>query len=222
MQVDLFIFPYILYFLYYFVLHDSIVNIFWGYFLNVNLFLRERVSKSGRGSPRGRQWIWSGFCTDGREPDVGLELTNHETVTWAEVERLTDRAPRAPLQPSLIWIFWGCGANHLSFHYFLRGNLLWYLISSVWYLIKCLRFHACFRNELCSQTKVLPYLKVAKWVDLKSSHRKSEMVTTWHSRGVTKRPGGSHCAGRNVYRMNTYTSNLCNVVCQFCLHKAGE
>ena len=31
------------------------------------------------------------------DPDVGLELTNHEIMTWAEVGRLTDWATQAPL-----------------------------------------------------------------------------------------------------------------------------
>ena len=32
------------------------------------------------------------------EPDAGLELTDHEIVTWAEVGRLTDWATQAPLK----------------------------------------------------------------------------------------------------------------------------
>ena len=32
----------------------------------------------------------------GTEPDAGLELTDHEIMTWAEVVRLTDRATQAP------------------------------------------------------------------------------------------------------------------------------
>ena len=30
------------------------------------------------------------------EPDMELELTNHEIMTWAEVRRLTDWATQAP------------------------------------------------------------------------------------------------------------------------------
>ena len=30
------------------------------------------------------------------EPDAGLELTDHEIVTWAEVGRPTERATQAP------------------------------------------------------------------------------------------------------------------------------
>ena len=36
-----------------------------------------------------------GFST---EPDVGLELTNHEIMTWAEVRRLTNWATQVPPQ----------------------------------------------------------------------------------------------------------------------------
>ena len=31
------------------------------------------------------------------DPDVGLELADHEIMTWAEVGRLTDWATQAPL-----------------------------------------------------------------------------------------------------------------------------
>ena len=48
-----------------------------------------------------------------------------------------------------IRIFLGCGTNHLSFHYFLWGNSLWYT--------RALDYKHVFQNELCSQTKVLPY-----------------------------------------------------------------
>ena len=34
------------------------------------------------------------------EPSVGLELTNHEIITWAEFGHLTDRATQAPLELS--------------------------------------------------------------------------------------------------------------------------
>ena len=38
------------------------------------------------------------------EPDVGLELTNGEIVTWAEVLRATDWAIQAPLVFFLFFI----------------------------------------------------------------------------------------------------------------------
>ena len=44
------------------------------------------------------------------EPDVGLELTDHEIVTWAEVGGLTDWATQAPLEE-----FWSKNqTKHLS------------------------------------------------------------------------------------------------------------
>ena len=38
----------------------------------------------------------------GTEPDAGLELTDREITTWAEVGRLADRATQAPLLSSLL------------------------------------------------------------------------------------------------------------------------
>ena len=42
---------------------------------------RERETESEEGS---RLW------TDSTEPDAGLELTDHEIMTWAELGRLND------------------------------------------------------------------------------------------------------------------------------------
>ena len=61
---------------------------------------RERQSMKGGGAEReggteseagSRLWAVS------TEPDAGLELTDREIVTWAEVGRLTDWATQAPL-----------------------------------------------------------------------------------------------------------------------------
>ena len=40
------------------------------------------------------------------EPDAGLELTDHEIVTWAEVGRLTDWATQAPLNQLIFNLCW--------------------------------------------------------------------------------------------------------------------
>ena len=62
---------------------------------------RERQSMSGGGAERegdteseadSRLWAVS------TEPDTGLELTDREIMTWAEVGCLTDRATQAPLK----------------------------------------------------------------------------------------------------------------------------
>ena len=50
---------------------------------------REGDAESEAGS---RLWAVS------TEPDAGLELTNREITTWAEVGRLTDWATQAPLK----------------------------------------------------------------------------------------------------------------------------
>ena len=57
---------------------------------------RERDTESETGS---RLWAIS------PEPDAGLELTDREIVTWAEVGRSTDWATQAPLSPSLDSMF---------------------------------------------------------------------------------------------------------------------
>ena len=49
---------------------------------------RERETESKAGS---RIWAVSA------EPDAGLDLTNREIMTWAEVRRLTDWATQEPL-----------------------------------------------------------------------------------------------------------------------------
>ena len=58
------------------------------FYLNI-LFLtereRERERRRGRERERGRQRIWSRLHADSREPDLWLELTNHEIMTWAKV-----------------------------------------------------------------------------------------------------------------------------------------
>ena len=59
---------------------------------------RERQSMTGEGQREGgtesetgsRLWAVS------TEPDAGLELTDREIVTWAEVGLLTDWATQAP------------------------------------------------------------------------------------------------------------------------------
>ena len=45
---------------------------------------------NGRGAESGEQRTQSRLCTENTEPDVGLRLSNHEVMTWAEVRLLTD------------------------------------------------------------------------------------------------------------------------------------
>ena len=56
-------------------------------FIFLNVYLRERESERERASTSGggqREWgqrIQSGLCVDSRETDMGLKLTDCETVT---------------------------------------------------------------------------------------------------------------------------------------------
>ena len=55
------------------------------------LFIFERELKRGRHrAGQGGQRIRRGPYTDSTEPNMGLELTNCEMMTWAEVGRSTD------------------------------------------------------------------------------------------------------------------------------------
>ena len=61
-------------------------------FLNIFIYFEsERARRWGRGRERerGREGIASRLRTVSVEPEVGLELTNRESVTCAEVGRLT-------------------------------------------------------------------------------------------------------------------------------------
>ena len=77
---------------------------------------RERQSVNGGGSQREgdtESETVSRFWAVSTEPDAGLEPTDREIMTWAEVRRLTDRATQVPQhQPFLT-----------SFEYELQTNL---------------------------------------------------------------------------------------------------
>ena len=68
------------------------------YAFNVYLFLRDRV-RVGGGAERGEDTeseAGSRLWAVSTEPDVGLELTKCEIMTWVEANRLTDWATQAP------------------------------------------------------------------------------------------------------------------------------
>ena len=71
------------------------------FFFNVYLFLRQRETEHERGRSREREGYTeseagSRLWAVSTEPDAGLELSDHEILTWAEVGRLTDWATQAP------------------------------------------------------------------------------------------------------------------------------
>ena len=68
--------------------------------LNISFLfsLREREhAQAGEGQREREREIPSRLSAFSAEPDMGLELTNREIVTWAEVGRSTDWATQAPL-----------------------------------------------------------------------------------------------------------------------------
>ena len=63
------------------------------------IFEREKQSMSGGGAEREGDTepeAGSGLWAVGTEPEMGLEPTDREIMTWAEVGRLTDWATQAP------------------------------------------------------------------------------------------------------------------------------
>ena len=73
----------------------------------IYLWETQREHEQGRGRERGRQESEAGsrLWVVSTEPDAGLELTNREIMTRAEVGRLTDWATLAPWFFFLICFF---------------------------------------------------------------------------------------------------------------------
>ena len=70
----------------------------------INFWETETLSLSGGGAERKgdtESEAGSRLGAVSTGPDVGLELTNHEIMTWAEVGRLTDWATQVPPHPTL-------------------------------------------------------------------------------------------------------------------------
>ena len=81
----------------------SVSSAWWCFFF-LSLFIywerereRERESASRRGAERRRDRIPSRLHTVSTEPNVGLELTNCEIMTWVEVRCSTNWATQEPL-----------------------------------------------------------------------------------------------------------------------------
>ena len=55
----------------------------------LSLYILEREHKQGKDRERGRERISSRLHTVSAEPDVGLELMNHEIMTWAKLKSQT-------------------------------------------------------------------------------------------------------------------------------------
>ena len=76
------------------------------FFKNVNLFIlrereREKENEQGRGRETVRRRIPSRLCAVGREPNVGLELTNSEITTCDEIKSWMLKQLSHPRAPNL-------------------------------------------------------------------------------------------------------------------------
>ena len=69
------------------------------HFIYLFIFVRKREREGGSTSWGGpeREWIPRRLHITSAKPDMGLELMDCETMTWAEVGGLTDWATQAPL-----------------------------------------------------------------------------------------------------------------------------
>ena len=78
--------------------YSKMKHLFFLIFLML-IYFWETEHKQGRGRERGRHRIQGRIqaLSVSTEPDAGLELTNHEIMTWAKVEHLTDWATQEPL-----------------------------------------------------------------------------------------------------------------------------
>ena len=61
---------------------------------------REKKMWAGEGQRERGQRIQSRLPADSTEPHVGLELMNHEIMTWVEIDCFTNWATKAPLDLS--------------------------------------------------------------------------------------------------------------------------
>ena len=110
--------------------------------------MRETECEWGREESEGdtESEVGSRLRAVSTEPDAGLELMNHEIITWAEVGRLTDWVTQAPLNllessnPLFYFIFY----NFLS----PEGLGISILASLPFFLISTLHFikHMPFEN----------------------------------------------------------------------------
>ena len=80
---------------------EGLLSLFFLMFIS---WEKESIHKQGKGKERGVQRIPSRLCADSREPNEGLELTNHEIMTWAEVRCLTNwGTPTSKLLKGRVW-----------------------------------------------------------------------------------------------------------------------
>ena len=112
---------------------------------------RERQSVSVRRTEReggtesetsSRLWAIS------TEPHEGLELTNHEIMTWAKVRRLTHWATQAPQFTPLF-----DSSLHLFIFIFHQGKVIYWILRVLWWMRCCYLVGALSVREISIKLK---------------------------------------------------------------------
>ena len=85
----------------YYLLHMRLLKRFhifiYCFLIFLNVYFWEREYERGRGRGREAQKLKQAPGSELSEPSAGLEPTNCEVMTWAEVQGLTDWATQTPL-----------------------------------------------------------------------------------------------------------------------------
>ena len=81
------------------------------------IYFWERETRWGAEGEKGRTESEAGsrLWAVSTEPDVGSELTNRETMTWAEVVHLTNWATQAHLASNDFWKEIFCVVENVSY-----------------------------------------------------------------------------------------------------------
>ena len=99
--------------------------LFLSFFFYKCLFIFETESASRGEAERKRERISSRLCTVSTEPDEGLNLTNHEIMTWAEIKSQTLTRLSHPCTPRLVLTYLPSGFIILYSRYLDLSGYVW-------------------------------------------------------------------------------------------------
>ena len=112
-----------------------------------------RVHKLGRGAERGRERIPSRLHIASVEPNAGLELTNHEIMTWAKINSWMLNRLSHPGTPSNTYFILVYTKLHWSEH--LSIHLCFYICMCLW---RCLKWCSPHVNNTVEGFRVFFFL----------------------------------------------------------------